>query len=411
MKILLSAYACEPGKGSEPGVGWNVAKELSRRHELTVLTRANNRPVVEACGEDWTKCVRWVWYDPPHWLTFWKKGGRGVQIFYLIWQIGAARRILRAFRPAEFDLVHHVTFGKYWIPSFIHLPGVPLVFGPVGGGEETPSSFRGSFSLHGRISETAKKVSSWLIPRFPGICSAYRRMALCLAATDQTAVKLKRFARCPVAVFPQSAISADDAAAMRRIAAGTTKSPSPLFLTACRLDHWKAVGFAIAAFSVYLRNHPCARLEILGNGPEKCRLQRKVRRMGLSECVVFLGRLPTLQDVYGRMAAATALLHPALHEAFGQSCLEAITLGTPVVCWDWGGPGLICRRNGLPAVPVGRTDAESIHAFCSRMEEFSRRRPRISLSGDFLWDSWCDSFCELLHSHGIVKENDLHGNG
>src|SRR2546422_2131365 len=43
LKILISAYACEPGEGSEPGVGWNVAVEAARRHEGWGITRANNR--------------------------------------------------------------------------------------------------------------------------------------------------------------------------------------------------------------------------------------------------------------------------------------------------------------------------------------------------------------------------------
>ncbi|HLE82176.1 MAG TPA: glycosyltransferase family 1 protein, partial [Dehalococcoidia bacterium] len=42
-KVLISAYACEPGKGSEPNVGWNVAREMARQHDVWVLTRANNR--------------------------------------------------------------------------------------------------------------------------------------------------------------------------------------------------------------------------------------------------------------------------------------------------------------------------------------------------------------------------------
>ena len=143
MRILVSAYACEPGRGSEPGVGWHFAEEMSKRHSLTVVTRANNRPAIERSGENWTKNVSWVWYDPPKWLTFWKRGGRGVQLFYLLWQIGVARHVRKTLRLDDFDLVHHVTFGKYWIPSFLGSFGPPLVFGPVGG-DETPSVFRRS---------------------------------------------------------------------------------------------------------------------------------------------------------------------------------------------------------------------------------------------------------------------------
>ncbi len=39
-KILLSAYACEPNKGSEAGIGWNWVLEIAKRgHNVTVITR------------------------------------------------------------------------------------------------------------------------------------------------------------------------------------------------------------------------------------------------------------------------------------------------------------------------------------------------------------------------------------
>ncbi len=47
LKVLMSAYACEPGKGSEPEVGWQWAMRMARFHDVTVLTRANNRAAIE----------------------------------------------------------------------------------------------------------------------------------------------------------------------------------------------------------------------------------------------------------------------------------------------------------------------------------------------------------------------------
>ena len=49
MKILLNVYACEPNRGSEPGVGWHWAIELSKdkNKEVHVLTRANNKGVID----------------------------------------------------------------------------------------------------------------------------------------------------------------------------------------------------------------------------------------------------------------------------------------------------------------------------------------------------------------------------
>ena len=45
--ILISAYACEPDKGSEPGAGWNCAVEIAKYHSVTVISRTNNRDSIE----------------------------------------------------------------------------------------------------------------------------------------------------------------------------------------------------------------------------------------------------------------------------------------------------------------------------------------------------------------------------
>ena len=47
MKVLVSCYACSPYKGSEPGVGWNMAVALAQYNEVWVVTREKNRSSIE----------------------------------------------------------------------------------------------------------------------------------------------------------------------------------------------------------------------------------------------------------------------------------------------------------------------------------------------------------------------------
>ena len=84
MKILLSAYACEPRKGSEPGVGWSAALLLSDEHDVWVLTRANNRAAIEReLGRCPLPRLHFVYYDLPSWARWWKRRRRGLQLYYL----------------------------------------------------------------------------------------------------------------------------------------------------------------------------------------------------------------------------------------------------------------------------------------------------------------------------------------
>ena len=111
MKILLSAYACEPNKGSEPGVGWNWAIELAKRgHDVWVLTRANNRHSIE---KELTKSpsksnLHFLYYDLPVWVMRLKKLPGGIYFYYSVWQFGAYTLAKKKHGLFRYDIVHHV---------------------------------------------------------------------------------------------------------------------------------------------------------------------------------------------------------------------------------------------------------------------------------------------------------------
>src|SRR5271167_4738650 len=111
LKVLISAYACEPDRGSEPADGWYWSLQMRRFHDVWVLTRSNNREPIERVGTE-GKDIHWVYVDLPKWLRFWKKGSRGVQLYYYLWQIAAYFTGRRLYRQHRFDIIHHVTFGK-----------------------------------------------------------------------------------------------------------------------------------------------------------------------------------------------------------------------------------------------------------------------------------------------------------
>lgn len=52
MRVLVSAYACTPGRGSEPGAGWEWAAAAARENWVLLLTRSNNR------AEEWATTTR-----------------------------------------------------------------------------------------------------------------------------------------------------------------------------------------------------------------------------------------------------------------------------------------------------------------------------------------------------------------
>ena len=159
MKLLISAFSCAPNRGSEQGVGWNWTTEAHRLgHEVCVLVcPAHRDAIASAVRQDAAlKEIRWVFPELAYWPVQQGKEPKWSRTYNLQWQ-KAALRVARALhREVGFDVVHHLTWGGVRTPTFLGSLGPPLIIGPIGGGETSPSSLRDGFHLRGRILETLR---------------------------------------------------------------------------------------------------------------------------------------------------------------------------------------------------------------------------------------------------------------
>src|SRR6266496_1714770 len=135
-RILVVAYACEPGAGSESGAGWVWPRMLARIADVWVVTRENNQRAIEAALPEVPERehLRFVYVDLPERLRFWKRGHRRARLYYLIWQAMMVREARRIDSEVGFDAVWHLTMSTVWLGSLAPLLRKPFVFGPVGGG-------------------------------------------------------------------------------------------------------------------------------------------------------------------------------------------------------------------------------------------------------------------------------------
>src|SRR5579863_1441213 len=135
MRILLSAYACRPNAGSEPGVGWNWATHLAARGmDVHVLVAKRNQEPVEAgLRLNPIPNIKFTFVPVPY---KWTKKNEAVH--YALWQIAALKAARELSSKIQFQLVHHVTYASVHVPSQLWRLGIPVVFGPVGGGQTAP---------------------------------------------------------------------------------------------------------------------------------------------------------------------------------------------------------------------------------------------------------------------------------
>ena len=121
-----------------------------------------------------------------------------------------------------------------------------------------------------------------------------------------------------------------------------------------RLVFWKGADILLEVFAEVKKQTPSAELWILGDGPERSRLERLAEMLGIRGDVTFHGwvareecpRLLSLCDVF---------LYPSVFDCGGVAVLEAMSLGLTVVALNWGGPGdYLASGGGMVVEPLDR---------------------------------------------------------
>jgi glycosyltransferase involved in cell wall biosynthesis len=362
MKVLLSAYACEPGKGSEPGVGWNWALEITRLgHTCCVLTRENNvRPVLEGAK---IHCpgLRVVGYDLPKWTRFWKKGARGMGLYYRMWQWGAVGRAAMLLQEESFDVVHHVTFGVFRQPSFMGQLGIPFIIG-VGAGEVMPNQFFAGLPFTAKLNEIVRDFGVALGRVDPWVRASLKSATLIFCRTQRTLDILPACVHGRCVVLDDVGMHSDQIGLI-----GEPMIHEARFLFAGRLVACKGLHLAFEALAIVRKAIPSAAITVAGGGRDEAWLRKRAIELGLEKAVHWVGKLThaAMLDLY---ASHVAFVFPSLHDAGPNVIPEACARGLPVICLDLGGPAQLLPAGCGYKICVGdRTSREVVAKLAEAM--------------------------------------------
>jgi glycosyltransferase involved in cell wall biosynthesis len=398
-RILISAFACRPGVGSEPGKGWACATTMALHHDVWVLTRGRYRHMIEeALRREPVPGLRFVYLDLPDWILRATKPSHAFQLFYYMWQFAAYFVARRLCREVGIDLIHHVSYSKFWVPSFVAMLPVPFVWGPVGGGESMPRGFSRRCGVRAGMYECLRDVARWIGECDPFVRMTARRSTVALATTKESAMRMRAIGGRGTTVYPAIGVTREDLDALDAVARGNANGVR--FLSIGRLLHWKGFDLGIAAFAK--ANPPDAEYCIVGDGPERRRLEGLVAQLGIADRVTFLGR-KTRAETLEILGQSDVLVHPSLHDSGGLVCLEALAARRPVICLDWAGPAVQVAEGSGIRVAVG--DAEQITADLADamkrlaanadLREAMGRVGRRHVEAHYFWPRKVEYYCSI----------------
>lgn len=329
-KVLLSAYACEPGKGSEPEVGWQWMLDWAAiSEEVVVITRKNNRNNIES-SEEFKSLhnVSFLYYDLPKWASFWKKKKRGVQVYAYLWEVFTYFFLRKKFKKNSFDIAQRVTFVSYRFPSFISRFGVKFIFGPVGGGERYPWRLLRIQTKKSRIREVLRMILMYQPLLDPFVLSTLRRADLVIAVTKETKSILPSRFRKKTIIKPAIKINPDDLKVARAVERSKDKF---ILLYIGQLHEFKGLDFVFQAMKQL--NDDRIEFHIIGSGPAKGVLEQKSKNLNVN----FLGKIPRNELGY-YYARSDLFAFMSLHDSGGMVVLEGKVFNLPVVTFNMGGP-------------------------------------------------------------------------
>jgi glycosyltransferase involved in cell wall biosynthesis len=393
VKVLVSAYACAPNRGSEPAIGWHLAMEIARKHETWVLTSRENEDAIRGVRAERGAAgtINFIFVEPFGWTPDLPTRRRPIplaaNIHYYAWQVIALSKARSLHERIGFDVVHHVTFGRYYTPSLLSRLPVPFMWGPVGGGESAPSPFWIGLGVRGVMYESIRSSVRTLGGWDPFVRSAARRSAVVIATTPETAVRLRRLGARNVELLTAAGVSEEQFSRGRSSAEAAARG-SPFFLAVARLVPWKGIHLGLRAFA--LASLPDVMFRIVGTGADRPRLERLSRRLGIDERVEFTGEL-TRNQVRSLLRDCLALVHPSLHDSGSAVCLEAMASGKPVVCLDLGGPAIIVTDDsGFVIPPI--TPRQTIRGIADALESLAGDEALRTALGKNARDRAMDAF-------------------
>ncbi len=186
-------------------------------------------------------------------------------------------------------------------------------------------------------------------------------------------------------------------AVMSRARETRQRYDAPLILFVGLLRYYKGLSFLIEAMA-----QVDAKLLVVGQGPMGKEWRALSRRLGLTERVVFLGRVGE-EELVALYHACDVFVLPAIHrsESWGAVQVEAMACGKPVVCTELGTGTSFVNQHGLTGLVVPPRDAEALATAVRKLlqEDEVRRqmgeRARERALGEFSLATMVDRVTDL----------------
>lgn len=313
MNYLIQAYACSPDKGGEFAVSWgwivNLDKAVSDNDKIYVISLTLKSKQVEKYKLKHVELLIIKDLDKIEFLS-------RTPFYYIMWQKIAYKTVKQS--GIHFDIIHVYSLSDFRQPGLWYkFKESYTIFGPVGGGQSCPKGLI-SYDDKSHIIRNLVNLSCKLNPIFHKKIKGYKKIYACNSETSKYLKNAEVLIDVPL----------NHQFYNMQIIRGSNQKPVVLFCG--RLINKKGLLFLL---DVIIRIPVEIQFELHvygGDGEQKELILDRIKKLNLSNRVIFKGKLP-----YERMSeaynSADIFVLPSLRESGGNVLVEAMAHSLPIV--------------------------------------------------------------------------------
>lgn len=364
MRVLIAAAACHPHQGSEGYVGWSSVNAIARRHDIHVITNVDSREGIEAAmaGHPLRERMSFSYVgELPKWHPNRMIARFQSWFLYKKWITAAAACARDLCAGGHFDVAHHVTLATWRMGTPLAGLGLPLVWGPIGGGEQFPLRFFSMLSPVAAGFEILRMISGWVSQKSRALRETVRRSNVVLPNNIETAQLMRHLGvdKKRIEILSQSFLYPEKFARLRCEVPKDSPEKCLRVFAGGNLEGRKGVAIVLRALSMLEAEGVPFEFVYGGKGPELNHLLALSKKLHLPPARVRLGVNLAGEAYFNALKASHVYLLPSLREGAPVTMIEAMAASCVPIVGNCGGAAMLidnqCGRLIAITTPVEMT--------------------------------------------------------
>ena len=373
MKILINAYACSPGMGSEPGMAWNWVSNLAKFCELHIITEGEFREKIETVVPTLEQGGNMHFYYNPVSEKIrkmcWNQGDWRFYKYYREWQWKTYLLAKDICQKEHIDILHQLNMIGFREPGYLWQlskeNGVPFVWGPVDAKDKFPVAYLDGAGLKTKLFMRLKNFLTGIQLRYSKrVLLAARQSSVIFSASSNSQRSFKKYMNIDSPLLNETGCYVQD----HPIVDKTDKETFDV-LWVGKMDFRKQLALALQTVAKSENNK--LRLHIMGGGDAES-YQSLAKSYGIADKCIWHGAV-SHDEVQDIMQKSDIFLFTSVAEGTPHVVLEAISNNLPVVCFDTCGQGDAVNDKVGRKIPLS-FPCQSVSDFAKLLNELEDNR-------------------------------------